>query len=438
MWQIISNYIGIVILAIGELIFAKIVLNKKIQVPTLYAILIFGISTFLFWFLSTYSFGILKTLLLYILHIFEFKYLFSISWFKSMFLSFIYAVTLIIPDVIVLLSVTFIMGMDKIKFYREIAGTPIGNLIICILFIVVTLILKSLLRKIIKTEISSNVKIVVLFVLTLISIAIFFYEFIQEYKISGVVIPYMLPILFFMIILFSYVKQMINNNNLIIKYDNILKHMSTYEIDLENERILRHEAKNELRTIRAMICEKQATKDIIEYIDEIVNDVYEIKKEKYAKFGYLPPNGIKGLCYFKTQEAENKGINVSINISKMVKESTIYDLNIKQQRDFGRILGVFLDNAIEASMESNEKQLGIEAYVNNNKEFKLIISNSYNNIIDNNKLGKEKFSTKDKNRGRGLLLVNRLKKSNEKFDIRNQIFDRIYIQTIIIKTNQQL
>ena len=52
----------------------------------------------------------------------------------------------------------------------------------------------------------------------------------------------------------------------------------------------------------------------------ILLDINEYKQEKYAKFGCLPP-GIKGLCYYKVQEAENKGINVSINISKKVSLS---------------------------------------------------------------------------------------------------------------------
>ena len=45
-----------------------------------------------------------------------------------------------------------------------------------------------------------------------------------------------------------------------------------------------------------------------------------MKQEEYAKFGYLPPNGIKGLCYFKVQKAEELGINVSINISMKIKK----------------------------------------------------------------------------------------------------------------------
>ena len=37
----------------------------------------------------------------------------------------------------------------------------------------------------------------------------------------------------------------------------------------------------------------------MDYIDEILDEKVEFKEEKYAKFGYLPPNGIKGLLYFK-------------------------------------------------------------------------------------------------------------------------------------------
>ena len=209
--------------------------------------------------------------------------------------------------------------------------------------------------------------------------------------------------------------------------------MVTYENEIEKQRILRHETKNEFRTIRAKICDKQDNKAIIEYIDEILNDKYEIKQEKYAKFGYLPPNGIKGLCYFKVQEAEEKRIKVALNISKRIKDSTIYNLSVKQQRDFGKILGVLLDNAIEASKESTKKEMGIEAYINTNKEFKMIVSNTYNNQIDPNKIGKEKFSTKGKNRGHGLLLVKQLINKNDIFELKTSIQENVYIQTIIIK-----
>ena len=202
---------------------------------------------------------------------------------------------------------------------------------------------------------------------------------------------------------------------------------------MEKQRILRHETKNEFLTIRAKICDNQKSKEVVEYIDEILKEKITVNQEEYAKFGYLPPNGIKGLCYFKVQEAEEMGINVSLNISKRIKQSTIYELNTKQQRDFGRILGVLLDNAIEASNLSKEKQLGIETYNTLKNEFKIIISNTYSNKIDNSKIGIERFSTKGKNRGHGLLLVKHIINKTQLFELNTKIENNIYTQTVIIK-----
>ena len=130
----------------------------------------------------------------------------------------------------------------------------------------------------------------------------------------------------FISILLSLIKQTIENNELVNKYDKLLEFMKSYEIEIENQRILRHEVKNEFRTIRAKICDNQENKEIIEYIDEIVNDKYEVNQEKYAKFGYLPANGIKGLCYFKTQEAEEKGVSLSLSISKrIISNNSIFE-----------------------------------------------------------------------------------------------------------------
>jgi len=133
------------------------------------------------------------------------------------------------------------------------------------------------------------------------------------------------------------------------------------------------------------------------------------------------------------QEAEESGISVSINISNRIKKSSIYKLDIKNQRDLGKILGVFLDNAIEASKNSNNKQLGLEFYVNKNSETKVIISNTFNNIINKSKIGKERFTTKGKDRGHGLLLVNHIINKNKVFEISTDISNEIYVQTLKIK-----
>ena len=433
MWQIINNFLGNIFLTLGGILFARIILNKPIQVSKSRLIVDFLLTTISYTTIMIYFDGTVKTLLMGITLFLLDKDLFKETFQKTIFLTFLCMIILIIPELLGLGFLIKVLKMSKKFCYNEFAGSIICNLIVQILFVIITLILKNILRKLVNEKIITNTKIIIFSVLTLICSGMFFYTLIKELRFSNNIFLYLVAIIVLVSVLFSLIKQMRINNNLTKEYDNLLQFMTTYENEIEKQRILRHEVKNEFRTIKAKICDNQENKEIIEYIDEIVKDKYEINKEKYAKFGYLPPNGIKGLCYFKTQKAEEKGIKVSLNISKRIKETTIYNLTLKEQRDFGRILGVFLDNAIEASEESKEKQIGIEAYINSEKEFRMIITNTYKNKIDKSKIGLENFSTKGKTRGHGLLLVKQLVGKNKKFEIKRDIKENIYIQTIEIK-----
>ena len=139
------------------------------------------------------------------------------------------------------------------------------------------------------------------------------------------------------------------------------------------------------------------------------------------------------MCYFKTQEAESKGLITAINVSPRVEDSFLPKLSTKQNRDLGKILGVLLDNAIEGSLESKEKQFGIEVYYSLKEECEFIICNTCDKEIDITKNGIERFSTKDKNRGHGLMLVNYIIKNNDIFYIDTQLINGIYIQNLKIK-----
>ena len=430
MWQIIDNYIGIVTMTIGVFFFDKIVLNEKLKISKIKLLVFICLISVLHTLIYLCFTGTVKTILMCLINTVLCKISFKVTVSKAIMTTFMYMVLLMIPESIGVIITTKILKMNN---YKEFVGSALGNISICAVFLILTYFTRKSLRNILNTKVSANKKIIIYLILTFVCIAIIFYQTFNNVVISIDLIISIFIMIAFIIILLSLIRQTIKNNNLINQYDKLLEFMTTYEQEIEKQRILRHEIKNEFRTIRAKICDNQENKEIIEYIDEIVNDKYEINKEKYAKFGNLPPNGIKGLCYFKTQEAEDKGIKVSLNISTKIKNSTIYNLTIKEQRDFGRILGVYLDNAIEASKESKEKQIGIEAYANSNKEFKMIITNTYNNEIDRTKIGIENFSTKGKNRGHGLLLVKQLINKNEIFEINTEIRKNLYIQKIEIK-----
>lgn len=433
MWQIISAYLGVIILIVGLLVFAQVVLEKKPQINIWKLILLIIIISIFHTVLQLNFSGTIKSTVMCIINIIFFKYVFSISYKKSIFLTIIYMIVLLIPDLIEIFFITKVLNLSMDFCFNSLSGTLISNTAVCLMFLGITFLMKNHLRYLINAEIDNNKKIIILSSLTLISILIFFYQLGQQYRENKNIIIFLIIILFLISMLGSLIRQIIINNKIKNDYDNLLEFMTTYEEEIENQRTLRHETKNEFLAIRAKICDKEKESEIINYIDEILGDTYSVKSEKYAKFGYLPANGIKGLCYFKVQKAEELGINVSINISKKIKKSTVFDLDLKQQREFAKILGVFIDNAIEASAESKDKELGIEAYSNLENEFRMIISNTYNNAIDEEKIGKENFTTKGKNRGHGLLLVNEIVKNNTIFETKRNIKNDIYSQTIIVK-----
>ena len=72
--------------------------------------------------------------------------------------------------------------------------------------------------------------------------------------------------------------------------------------------------------------------------------------------------------------------------------------------------------------------------IDNNK-IKYEIASIFRNITIEfgEKIGKENFTTKGKNRGHGLLLVNEIVKNNTIFETKRNIKNDIYSQTIIVK-----
>lgn len=432
MWQIINGLVCSITVVIGLCYFENTILNTKPDIShknLTYAIVIVVLAhTIIFLNLE----GTPKSLLMAIIDIIFFKFVYKISYSKSVLSTVIYMIVLLVVEVIELLFITKILKISMNFVYNTYSKSIISNVLMCLVFIIIICIIKNVLRKILNAKIETNIKIIIYSVLMFICTVMFFYTFIQDFQFNKNVITYLVSIIVIIIVLFTLIRQTIENNKLTKEYDKLLEFMTTYEKEIEKQRILRHETKNEFLTIRGKIHDKQSNKEIISYIDEILKEKIAVKQEEYAKFCYLPANGIKGLCYLKMQEAKDKNIDTSINISKRIENSSIYKLDISEQRNLGKILGVYLDNAIEATLESKDKKLGIEAYLIND-ECQIIISNSYNKNIDLNKIGKEKYSTKGKNRGHGLLLVKHIITTNNIFETSTDITDKLYIQKIIIK-----
>ena len=401
--------------------------KKKIKLKNVVILLLFAV---LHTIINLYLDRSIKTIAICLLYTMYFYIIFDKKVYKSLFSSALYIILLIIPDLLTLTVITKIFNISKEYYHIHIAGSIFGNIIISIMMILIVYLLRKPLKRVVNYKLSSNMKIITVSVLTLATIAVFFYSLINNYRQNNNILAYLLLIGTLMTMLFYLIRQKMDNENMFKKYDDLLTVMKNYESDIEEQRTINHKTKNELLTIRSKLSDEK-DKDLCSYVDSIIGDKKSVKSAKFSKFKYLPSNGLKGFFYYKFIEAEQREIKVSLNISKQVENSCLGDMKTKDFKDLTRIIGVYLDNAIEAAAESKDKKLGIEIYVVKDI-VQIIISNTYDNAIEKDKVGNERYSTKGKNRGHGLLLVKRILNENNRITSETKITASLYIQTIKI------
>jgi two-component system sensor histidine kinase AgrC len=101
-----------------------------------------------------------------------------------------------------------------------------------------------------------------------------------------------------------------------------------------------------------------------------------------------------------------------------------------------KLLGIYLDNAIEASSDTDKKLVTLELYKLKD-DIKIVVSNSYNE--DSNIINKEQkgVSTKGKGRGNGLYFASKLVSKNRWITTNQKTVDEFYIQELIISFKQK-
>ena len=421
-----------VIMIISSIIFSLIILEKKEFKVTKEKILTIIIGIIIYSLIAMKLEKTVKTLWLCCLYIVLFRRLLKISYSDSLYLSFLYIILTIIPDIIFIMFVILGLGKSSEVFYSNYAGTIIATISVNVMLIMITYICRKWLRKLIKLKMNNNKVIIVYTVLTLLCVLTIFYSAFEDIVIDESLLLSAVVMIVFVVILYSLIKQKIENNNIIERYDKLLEFIKIYEVEIDEQKMIRHESKNQLSTIKSKIVNKEKEEKIIKYIDSILNEHKSYNEEKYGKFQYLPANGLKGLFYYKAMEAEERGIKLSINISSKIEKSLLGNLPTEEFKELCRLIGVYLDNAIEASEISEEKKMGLEIY-KHEENIVIIIMNTYSGMIDTEQVGNVKYSTKGKNRGYGLMLVNKILKNYDCFEAIKNITDELYIQKLIIK-----
>lgn len=247
-----------------------------------------------------------------------------------------------------------------------------------------------------------------------------------EYDYEKYLFNVLLLSVFLFFIVFAFVKNHLAQKEKQEK-ETLLEFISKYEKIIDENRINKHEMLNNLIILRSF--EDKNTEEYNKVLDDLIV-TYDNNSDACVKNISKLPTGLKGILYYKINDMRNKNINLNVNISKRVS-SPLEKLPPDEYVILSRIIGIVMDNALEASIKSKEKFVMIEVFEQNGNVM-IIIENSYNNKVDVNDLKKKNFSTKGKSRGLGLYIANVLLKKSKHIEM-TQHAEELFITKLTIK-----
>ena len=215
--------------------------------------------------------------------------------------------------------------------------------------------------------------------------------------------------------------------------DLMLEITSKYENIINATRTNNHENKNQLIVIKDLI--GHDNKKAISYINDMIKTKYTDDDKLMLKIANVPVGGLKGLIYYKLLTMKSKNIECDIIVEKGIDKQILNKINSKSVQDYYKIIGVFIDNAIEEANNIKYKTILIEIFNEGNYLF-FTITNHFSNKANLEKIGKMRFTTKGEDHGYGLQLVKALVSENNDLIHESKINEDLFTQKIGIKTQK--
>lgn len=201
----------------------------------------------------------------------------------------------------------------------------------------------------------------------------------------------------------------------------------TLELLYDNMRTFKHDFGNILDGFASYIAYNDM-EGLKKYYDELSLDFNHINNLSTLNPKVINNHSIYVLLANKYHKADEKGIKIDLKV--------LFDLNTLQinMYEFSRMLGILLDNAIEATSECDEKLINVIFQKDSHNPIQyIIISNTYaNKSINTEKIFEKNFSTKKGNTGLGLWEIKQLLKKNNRLNLKTTITKKYFTQKLEI------
>lgn len=205
--------------------------------------------------------------------------------------------------------------------------------------------------------------------------------------------------------------------------------------------------------------EVEFQKDYIKTLDDIIDGLrgfkHDFNNNVQAIGGYIALNDINGLKkYYQQLQSDTRKINNTLPLSKHVKNNpALYGLllsklsyaelkdiqfiiniideyNIEKIKiyDLCKILGILLDNALEAAYESSKKYVELSISKGSQNAIVIEIINSHAGELNKDKIFENGYTTKPGHSGFGLWEVKKIIERNKNCSLKTSVTDMLFTQ----------
>ena len=354
-----------------------------------------------------------------------------------------YSIITVLGSAILMFLSNFISFFILIFFDNYIQNITISNIAYVLVFLSISIFLgysfRKLFRKLKQSYLAINKTYLTVISIVLVSsfLVLSLYSQIPKsgfHALKGYALIFISILLFFVIVIIlisiSTLREM--------RYKQSLEEIETYyEYTLQIESInnemrkFRHDYVNILTTMSEYIRENDMDGLKTYFNDNIVpmKDNLQMNSIKINGTDNLKVRAIKGLVTTKILQAQEKNIPISIEVPELIDHIEMNTV------DLSRIIGIIIDNAIEASEELEDALIRI-AFINVETSVMFIVMNKCKEDMPKiHELFQDSFSTKGDNRGLGLTTLKDITDTTENVLLDTTIENGYFVQKVEIINN---
>ncbi|WP_390410481.1 sensor histidine kinase [Lacticaseibacillus jixiensis] len=311
-------------------------------------------------------------------------------------------------------------------------GIPLGtfSLIGNVVFVIVVVMVCRLLAKIVLTQ--REISIILPQLIFVVTTMVFVLEFLKVTEQQGV---YQILILGFLLTQVGYSTQRtiaaLRKDKQQAEIDATKKQleaMSAYTQQLERSyqqtRKFRHDFKNLLIALKAP--DNGAHTQYLAALSDYSDQVLSRSVLRFGDLTHVHLPALKTLIVTKLTVAEQHGIDIAFECMNDVDTLACDEITVI------RIMGILLDNAIEASELAAQQRLRL-LVIDSATDLELIVENTFAGKLPKlTQMKQNGFSTKGQGRGVGLANVEEMIQQHDQLSITNYVADDMYGTSVVI------